>query len=166
MIVDAKFSVKDKASFVPGELLRFHAAGRTRLGVVREIPQNGDVAILLFDGPDGHPITTSLHINGPFTSLGTNWVLEIVDGPETWVGNHQVGNVLGAIYSTTSGRFVSVEVPIVHIGLRNVNLESFQFEEEALPANAPSLHWRLWHSAEEMKTPGAKPLFDFVAGKG
>ena len=31
MIVDAKFSVKDKASFVPGELLRFHAAGRTRL---------------------------------------------------------------------------------------------------------------------------------------
>ena len=36
MIVDAKFSVKDKASFVPGELVRFHAAGRTRLGVVRE----------------------------------------------------------------------------------------------------------------------------------
>ena len=129
-------------------------------------PQNGDFAILLFDGPDGHPITTSLHINGPFTSLGTNWVLEIVDGPETWVGNQQVGNVLGAIYSTTSGRFVSVEVPIVHIGLRNVNLESFQFEEDALPANAPSLHWRLWHSAEEMQTPAAKPLFDFVAGKG
>lgn len=100
----------------------------------------------------------------PVLSYGSNWVIELIPGDESYPGNTAAYQVPGVIY-------VDVDGPRLYSRAREasgfeegtcVDLANTRFVDLA-DSGTPHLHWRIWESSDERQRTSTSPILEFSA---
>ncbi|MER8393723.1 hypothetical protein NKH10_17650 [Mesorhizobium sp. M1340] len=165
MSIAANFSIKELAETKPGELVRLRGARQSVLAfVLGPRPQNRFGVLTLEPAPPHLTVPSLLYpAMEKVTSFGSDWVLEIIDGIESSVGNrdyHDIGGVIFVGKITT----ITARNPDRFGDLQQFDLNSWA-EAEWQHEEVPAPHWRLWANQSEKDRHNGIPLMDFDARK-
>lgn len=153
------------AELQAGELIRFSFDSTSTLGFclgAREAEQPFRVLLL---SPTRRipqvPAIVSPQLSDHVISFGSEWVLEVVDTDDSWVGNHEHSERPGTVLASADGYgMLYLELS----GFREVvriDLQHWQIEGGG--ECAPFIKWRLWVNQTQMDRHGADPLIVFDA---
>jgi hypothetical protein len=158
---------KKVGDVLPGELISCDIGGSPSLGIVLASPDGEPLVAALSDPHEGHPRIIRLSKDDACVSHGSDWLIEPIEGKESFPWLHEVNRRSGLLALNASGWMMSVATSGVdHIG--RVSLSWFTLEPPTLIAEKPNRssfydHWRLWPSEAERASGKSEPLFEFHA---
>lgn len=165
MLIAANFSIKELGEAKPGELVRLRGGKQSVLAfVLGPLPQNRFGVLTLEPVPPHLQVPSLLYPTmEKVANFGSDWVLEIIDGTESSVGNrdyHDIGGVIFVGKITT----ITARNPDRFGDLERFDLNSWA-EAEWQNEEVPAPHWRLWANLSEKERHNGIPLMEFDARK-
>jgi hypothetical protein len=161
MEVMPRFEVKEVGQCKVGELVRYGTDNVGRLGVVARGGENMLVFLLDADEKELRFCTVPVADHGRCVSYGVGWVVELLEGMESWPGNPIHADTLGVV------RHLPGSTSIVgregKEGLWLFDLEKFKPSTRQRYEGAPILNWRIWHSVDESNRPEGRPVYEYQA---
>jgi hypothetical protein len=163
-----RFQVKRLQECVDGELIRYGSNDIGRLGIVVQKDERQDyLTLAVLDSQDPNfagPEMDGFNAQGRCISYGADWVLEFVDGTETWPSNSAQIDQRGTIrvFEESTGLVVGrIDRNLPRAGL--IDLKNLRVIRRERYEGALITRWRIWLNEEERGRVGAMPILDFGA---
>lgn len=168
MKVLKNFEVKEQNDCVAGELVRFGYDSNSYLGVIVHVSKDDVFSALVLDSTDPKfPLVTMnrFNVEGRCVSYGSDWLLEPLDGEETWPGNAAEMDEPGTLRCFPGSTGIvsrGVDDRLVHLnGL--IEIEKLRRIQRERYEGALVTRWQIWANEEHRDRVGATPVFEFPA---
>jgi hypothetical protein len=163
------FSTKTLGQTTAGELVKLRTPAGNPFAII--LDKDSKAATIGFLEPTGgnqYPVFRRLGSDFQCLSYGSDWLIDLVSGDESWPGNRSYLTATGAILVDAQTAWRSLQpASDDHTSEESYfDLGANKFTRKHPENFTPFMNWRIWQSKEDYLRIGAKPLIDVRAVSG
>ena len=165
MLVKPNLQFKNLKAATPGELVRFQYGPMSPLAIVlRQGDERTFCGVLETENSEPFQLMISEPEDVDVISYGSDWILETVFGPESFLRNNEYHLSHGVVHRNSAGIFLNLARDPGHVRTSAASFDLLSLKALDLRrSSVPFTTWRIWASDEVMKDTRSAPLFEFTA---